>query len=519
MLGVAASIWLGFPNDLDSWLLMPLLVLLWPVCLVFAGLGSPGPGHAMLRGWLGCTVGFCAALYWLCLPLHNVGNLPYPLAIACCVMISACLAVPPALACLATHCWSHCNHFSLAFRIGLLWYVQEECSAALFGVPWLPLSGALARLPVLVQGADMIGAYATGGLWVCAVLPGCLALYGAENRAAFSRTACLMSSFAMCAGIVLYGHYRLQELPFEKDPTGPDSFGVLLVDGNVDQGEKWLPIFQRRTVELYADLTVRGLAGLGDEERRPLVVWPETSMPFLFEKNARLGGMIRDVVKELRSPLLFGAPGVEDVPGRPEPIIYNRAFLMLPDGRITGHYDKQHLVPFGEYVPPWLDWRFLEDLLQGVGIYAEGKSGSPLEYDNLALGMLICYEGIFPWLAQERVAAGANVLVDISNDGWFGLSPAGRQHLYLTALRAIEQNRWLLRCANTGISAVIDSRGRVTVMGPRFQAGSIAARARICSGRSVYHETGHLLSLAALFLLVCLGLTDFMWKARKRPTM
>ncbi len=155
-------------------------------------------------------------------------------------------------------------------------------------------------------------------------------------------------------------------------------------------------------------------------------------------------------------------------------------------------------MPFGEYLPSWLDWPFLEALLQGVGVYAEGTSASPLRYGDLALGMLICYEGIFPWLARERVAAGANILVDISNDGWFRGTPASRQHLYLTVLRALEQNRWLLRGTNTGISAVVDTRGRVTVRGPQFRAGTLAARARLNETPSRYNALAPWLPLAAV---------------------
>lgn len=140
-----------------------------------------------------------------------------------------------------------------------------------------------------------------------------------------------------------------------------------------------------------------------------------------------------------------------------------------------GHYDKEHLVPFGEYLPSWLNWGFLEALLQGVGVYETGTAVAPLRYENLALGMLICYEGIFPWLAQARVADGANILVDISNDGWFEDTPASRQHLYLTVLRALEQNRWILRGTNTGISVVVDPRGRLTARGGQFRAESLWA--------------------------------------------
>ena len=178
-------------------------------------------------------------------------------------------------------------------------------------------------------------------------------------------------------------------------------------------------------------------------------------------------------------------------------------------------------MPFGEYTPAFLDFDFLKPLLQGVGVYARGENSVPLSYGAMAAGMLICYEGIFPWLAQNRVSQGANILIDISNDGWFGQTPALRQHLYLTCLRAIEQKRWILRGTNTGISAVIDELGRIVVHGPEDQAGSWAARARLQTQTTFLHRTWHLqLALfAALCLLMLLVCRSFRKKSRQAENL
>jgi apolipoprotein N-acyltransferase len=143
-----------------------------------------------------------------------------------------------------------------------------------------------------------------------------------------------------------------------------------------------------------------------------------------------------------------------------------------------------------------------------VGVYEEGKSGEPLRHAKLALGMLICYEGIFPWLAEDRVRRGANILADISNDAWFGNTPAARQHLYLTALRAVEQGRWLLRGTNTGISAVVDNRGRLTMRGGQFTAGTHFAQAALLETASPYSRLAPWIfpaGLAVFTLLLLFG--------------
>lgn len=506
----ALGLWLGFPNDLLS---LPPLVLLWPAALVMLGLGAPGRMAALRRGWLVSLAGGTAALYWLALPVHNVGGLPWLLAVPCALFIAACLASAGGLFSLAAHALRARPPLWLALLLALLWYLLETCYALALGFPWLPLAGALAVWPLLIQAADTLGAYALGGCWLLAALL-CLFSLPAALPSASTATRRIFFPRRLAAGLGLaalllgYGAWRLKAHPFDPAPTGENSLAVLFVEGNVDQNQKWLPAFQRRTVDLYLDLTRAGLEARpatdasSHQDAGSLIIWPETALPFFFETSPRLAVLVRDMALTARSPLLFGAPGVERRPGQAEPLIFNRAFLLAPDGKTAGYYDKEHLVPFGEYLPDWLNWGFLQALLQDVGVYETGTAIAPLRHGNLALGMLICYEGIFPWLAQARVADGANILADISNDGWFGNTPAARQHLYLTVLRALEQNRWILRGTNTGISVVVDARGRVTARGGQFRAGSLWARAGLTTVASPYHRFAPWL-LPSAALLFC----------------
>ena len=180
----ALALWLGFPNDLLS---LPPLVLLWPVALAVLGLRAPGRMAALRRGWLVSLAGGTAVLYWLTLPVHNVGGLPWLLAVPCALFIASCLASAGGLFSLAAYLLRARPPLTLALLLALLWYLLEACYALALGFPWLPLAGALAVWPQLIQAADTLGAYALGGCWLLAALLCLFSLPSATQRHFFPR--------------------------------------------------------------------------------------------------------------------------------------------------------------------------------------------------------------------------------------------------------------------------------------------------------------------------------------------
>lgn len=474
---VILAVWLGFPNNIWTF---PPAVLFWPFGLAVLGIRAKGWLSAFLGGWLISATAMLTALYWLYLPVAEVGGLPLPLALLCAIFIALCLAVQGGFFSILAFGLKHYSPLFFAPALALCWYLLEYGFAVMIGVPWLPLAGALAQWPLLVQIADSLGAYLGGAIWLlaaflCLPLPGLV--YARNQRP-------LMAAFGVTLISVLLW-YGICGFTLDSPGSG-ESADALMVEGNVNQNQKWTHPFQQKSLEIYLRLTDQGVAQAhAAGMAQPLILWPETAMPFFYERSPGLAERLRQAVSDWNCPLLFGAPGVGQEGG--EEAIYNRAFLLDPAGETLGHYDKVHLVPFGEYLPAWLKLDFLDALLQGVGIYEEGSSIKSLNYGKLALGVLICYEGIFPWLARDRVAGGANILVDISNDGWFGRTPAAQQHLYLTALRCIEENRWLWRATNTGISALIDNRGRLVLTGPMFREGFLLCRARLITERSLFY--------------------------------
>ena len=530
---VIAGLWLGFPNTFFS---CPLLVLAYPAGLALLGHSAQTPKKAFLTGWLAASTGHILTLSWLTVPLSRVGGLPMAAAAPCAVLVAVALATQAGLfALLVRRFWQPASAAS-SLALALAWYFLEYGYALAAGFPWLPLSGALIIWPWTMQGADILGATLTGSLWAGAALMLTGALLTRQLRP-------LWGTMVLALALGSYGLWQLQAHP-QTAATGPDEaakalprpvedravFPVLLVEGNIDQNQKWVEAFRTQTVDTYVTLTREALhrarmsvqtgqtvptdqtgqaepfhqqdqAGraLADYLGRGLILWPETAMPFDLA-HSRHTRRLMALCVEAGMPLLTGAPGMERGAGGATHV-YNRVWLLDAYGSPAGSYDKEHLVPFGEYVPAFLRWDFLASLLQEVGAYSAGTRTAPLRQRSLALGPLICYEAVFPWLAQERVAKGANVLIDVSNDGWFGDTAAPWQHLALTGLRALEQNRWLVRCTNTGISAIFDARGRLVFSGPQFQAQALWAQARIEETTSLFHELFYVLPVFCALLL------------------
>ncbi len=203
--------------------------------------------------------------------------------------------------------------------------------------------------------------------------------------------------------------------------------------------------------------------------------------------------------EQLGTPLLLGSPAYERHDDGSYSY-YNSAFLLSAESRELERSDKIHLVPFGEYVPLGRLLTFINKLVVGVGDFSPGKV-KPLALGDDPLGVLICYEVIFPGLARDYVRKGSRLLVNLTNDAWFGRSSAPYQHLAMARFRAIENRIWLVRAANTGISAAISPSGRVVSAGPIFETLSLDSVVGLGAEETFYTRFGD------LFAYLCLGLS------------
>ncbi|MBP1718324.1 MAG: lnt, partial [Deltaproteobacteria bacterium] len=246
--------------------------------------------------------------------------------------------------------------------------------------------------------------------------------------------------------------------------------------------------------KIYTHLTLQA-----KPQRPQLVIWPETSAPFFFQSPSSFQTKVLDLSSQMGTPLLLGAPGFERQGAKIE--YYNSAFLISPEKKIIGRYDKLHLVPFGEYAPLSGIFGFTKDIIGPMGDFAPGLGIRNLTVPFGDFGVLICYEAIFPDLTRRFVAGGARFLVNITNDAWFGKTSAPHQHLSMVTLRAIENRVPIARAANTGFSALIDSSGEIQAASDLFTREVLSGTINLRQTPSLYTRYGD------LFAYACLGVT------------
>ncbi len=334
----------------------------------------------------------------------------------------------------------------------ILWTCLEYAKSHLFtGFPWENLAYSLHGMISFIQVVDITGTY---GLTFVIVLVNCI-LYEIITVTSESKRRVLSGLIVGSAVIVLifcYGLYRLDGMKNAVKEMRTEN--VAIVQGNIDQSVKWNDAYQADTLKIYRKLSL-GISGSGVN----LIVWPETAAPFFFQNIDDKHRYLVNIAKEANSYLLFGSPSY--IRKGSKSLFLNSAYLISPDGEITGRYDKIHLVPYGEYVPLRRIFFFLEKLVVGVGDFIPGKEPVLLTVGDEKTGVLICYEGIFPQISRSYKKKGATLLVNITNDAWFGTSSAPYQHLTMTAFRAIENRLYIIRAANTGISAIISPTGEI----------------------------------------------------------
>lgn len=440
-LEIAPLAWLG---------LMPLL---------FAIRGRT-PGAAFRLGWTTGTVFFLATCYWVVHTIGSYTDMPVALGALILLLMSGVAGVYHG-AFAAGLRWFERRGLSPVWLAPVLWVTLEWLRSWFFiAFPWAALGYSQYRFLALAQMAEVTGVYGVSAVLVLfnAVAA---AVIGARGPVGARRHLPALAGLTLLVVVLVgLGQWRLAAL---RAMPEAGHLRIALAQGNVEQDQKWDPAFQDETMARYRQLTLESA-----REHPALIIWPETATPFFFQEPGPRRQEVIGLARETATPILFGAPAFRRLSdGAIEQL--NRVYLVGPDGREAETYDKMQLVPFGEYVPFQSLLFFVQQAVQAVGNLGAGTVPTVFRLPDAAFGTVICYEAVFPNLTRKFVRDGADFLVNVTNDAWFGRTSAPHQHLSMDTFRAIENRVPFVRAANTGISAVIDADGHIRWQGPLYE--------------------------------------------------
>jgi apolipoprotein N-acyltransferase len=447
------------------------------------------------RGWRAARLGYLTGavsglglLYWTALVVTQFGGLSLPIATLIMALLCLAVALFPALFAVLVARWVAVAGPQALLLAPIAWVATEVLRAyTFFRFPWCLLGYSQADNLAFVQVARFGAVYAVS--FLVALASAALAFAAVEGDPRRRRGA-LLGVAGMLLLVSLDGAARLDAAPEEAG-----RLRVGLVQASIRQDEKWDPQRASDNVRRHVELSERA-ADVGAR----LVVWPESAVPWDVDRNPPVLEHLRDLAARRGIHLLFGN---DDHGGtEAEPRAWVGAKLIAPDGQLAFRYHKIRLVPFGEYVPlqpvVTVGGRFAAKLVQQVADFTPGDSFGVADLDGARLSASICYEAIFPDLLRQFSARGAELLVNVTNDAWYGTTSAPYQHFSMARFRAIENGRYLVRAANTGISAVVDSRGRVVERTPLFQPAVIAHDVPLLREPTFYARHGDVFAWACL---------------------
>jgi apolipoprotein N-acyltransferase len=458
------------------------------------------------RPWQGFALGYACGIlwfagtcYWIFDTMHRYGGMPLPAAtlalILFCLYVGlyhgmfglllALVAGQEAAGPKPAGSGSKTAASAVSIRRALaaapfLWVAVELARTRITAFPWELLGYSQTANFALTRIATLVGVYGLSFeiLLVNSVFAAAfLALKAQRKRLLLA--ACV-------AAVLLQAGQLLAPPPVAADHT------ALLLQPNIPilEGGMWTKEYFQDTLR---DLTVLSLRPWGEksEKHYDLIVWPESPAPF-YTNDPIFRDAVSALARQSQTWVVAGSIGITPAAhsGGTRSQIFNSAALVNPQGEWLGRYDKVHLVPFGEYLPFPQLFAFAGGLTKEVGEFQQGASRAPLDAGGQRLGTFICYESIFPDEVRQGPLQGADVLVNISNDGWYGDSGAWKQHLEQTEMRAIENDRWLLAATNTGMTAVIDPDGRIVAATPRKIRTALAAPYALRAGTTFYTRHG-----------------------------
>jgi apolipoprotein N-acyltransferase len=437
---------------------------------------------SFLLGYVSGIIWYAGSCYWVYHVMNSYGGLSPLVAFGVLILFCLYLGLYHGLLGLLTALLSRSSRIgptrTLAF-VPFMWVAVELARARITGFPWDLLGYTQIDNIPLTRIATVTGVF--GVSWIVALV-NCaftLAIFRFRQQGLRLLLATLAAAVALQSGTFV-----------KPEALRADQSAVLLQENLPVDFADWTAEYYDRTIATLVQLSSSGSHNSQAEQvRANLVIWPESPAPF-YSADEKFRHWMTSLASDSGAYLIVGNVGVNSGGDPRHPQIFNSAVLVTPEGEIKARYDKIHLVPFGEYIPFKSFFVFAEKLTKEVSDFSRGSQRTVFNLGNHKAGTFICYESIFPDEVRQFASNGAELFVNISNDGWFGESGAPGQHLNMARMRAIENGRWLLRSTNTGITGSIDPFGRVVVRAQRNLRTALRAEFGFTNVTTLYTRLG-----------------------------
>lgn len=464
-------------------------------------LRAASPWQAFLLAYACGVLWFAGTCYWIFGTMRQYGGMSTPLALLALFLFCLYLGLYRGLfgLLLGLMAGPDRDYRRALVAAPFLWVAVELARTRITGFPWNLLGTAQVDNVPLCRIATWTGVYGIS----CEIVLVNVAIAAAFLVPRQKRATLLVAALAAAA--------VLQSGRLVEPPAAVADREALLVQQNIPIAVRWTPDYYDRTLSELTSLSLKSAAdadaqvssGPASATKVDLIIWPESPAPF-YTSDPRFRNATSDLARRAGIWVLTGSIGTAPaIHTGGQELIFNSAVIVNPTGEWTGRYDKIHLVPFGEYLPFPSLFSFAGGLSKEVGEFEPGRSRAPLDEGDAKLGVFICYESVFPDDVRQFANQGAQVFVNISNDGWYGDSGAWSQHVNQTRMRAIENERWILSAANTGLTGSIDPFGRIVVRAPRKERTTLVAPYALTSVTTFYSRHGDW--FAMLCAIISLG--------------
>lgn len=487
--GFSSALWVcAFPS-VGLWQLIFIAIV--PLLFVLDG---ASPKKAFWLTFFTTFFAYVGLVYWLVYTINFYGHIHLSATLVIFILMLLTLALMRGLFFAVPYAWMQKR--APAYVLAPLLWVGTDYFQTLFfgGFPWEFFGYAPYKFLPIIQAADVLGVWLLTLIFV--LVNASIYELVRANVGRLRKIAGIALSILLIAALFIYGQQRLKQV--ENLMARSEKIRVAVVQGNIPQDVKWSKNFKK-----WALLRHENLSEAASAEGAHLIVWAETAIPVFQDVAEPLYKPLSETVAKINRYVLTGLP-TKRFEGTEE-IHHNSAYIISPDGEPVDLYHKNHLVPFGEFIPFKRTLKKIAGrLVRGTGDFASGKDIKVLKHPELGnIAVIICYEAIYPDLTRRLTRQDAVLLVNITNDAWFGKTSAPHQHLSMAAMRAVESRLFLARAANTGISAFVKPTGKIIKQTALYEIAYEVEDLRIMNVKTVYERVGDVLPISCLIFTVC----------------